>query len=261
MDRYTLPKKKRLGQHFLQDAYIIDQIIHIVSPCHDDYFVEIGPGDGAITHLLLKHANVCAIELDSDLVSHLQHTFSDIERFSIVHADVLSLDYNRYTTLKRRWFGNLPYNISTPFLLSLIDIYQGMVDGIFMVQYEVAQRVVATPGSRLYGRLSVALARFFDSQIVLEVPKEAFDPPPKVHSAIILMRPKKARMIDLEFEKVFSKIVAQAFSQRRKMLRKIFANTLNEQQWADISLDSTARPEQLSPDDFERITRFIMSQG
>ena len=136
MDPYLLPKKKRLGQHFLHDTYIINQIVHHVAPKSGDSFVEIGPGDGVLTQALLLHASVSAIELDRDLVGYLQEKFADNMRFSIRQADVLSVNYADYTRVKKRWFGNLPYNISTPFLLSLTKINQAMVDGVFMVQYD-----------------------------------------------------------------------------------------------------------------------------
>ncbi len=260
MSEYSLPKKKKFGQHFLIDRYIIDRIIALVDPRPTDHFVEIGPGAGILTRLLLAHAAVTAIELDNDLVKYLSEEFAATSRFKIIAEDVLKVDYQQFKQFPMRWIGNLPYNISTPFLLSLIAMKDDMVDGVFMLQYEVALRIVASVGSKQYGRLAVALSRFFSSDIILEVPATAFDPPPAVHSAVVRMVPKKTDAVDEVFEKEFLSVVARAFGQRRKMLRKIFQKDIQASDWQVIAIDASLRPEQLTPEDFERLTAWFLQR-
>jgi len=258
---YPLPKKKRYGQHFLVDPYIIDSIVMAVSPSARDAFLEIGPGAGVLTRRLLDYADLVAIEIDNDLVAFLQEQFMGNDRFTLVHKDVLQVNFSELLPQPRRWFGNLPYNISTPFLLALIPNRSLVVDGVFMVQYEVAQRVVSDPGSKHYGRLSVALARYFDRELLLEVPASAFDPPPAVHSAVIRLVPKAVEDLDDVLEKKFAWVVQEAFGQRRKMLRKIFHKYMQATDWDDLAIDASQRPEQLSVDDFLAVSRKLLKQS
>ncbi|MEC8978169.1 MAG: 16S rRNA (adenine(1518)-N(6)/adenine(1519)-N(6))-dimethyltransferase RsmA, partial [Pseudomonadota bacterium] len=170
MDAYSREKKKQFGQNFLIDVGYIHQIVSLLSPQEGDMIIEIGPGTGALTEILLNNAQVLAVEIDHDLITFLQKRFEANARFRLLAADVLTLAQQDYGDNLFRWFGNLPYNISTPFLLSLLDKLPIIKDGLFMVQYEVAMRMIADPGSKDYGRLSVILQRYFDMDSVLVVP-------------------------------------------------------------------------------------------
>lgn len=257
MDAYSREKKKQFGQNFLIDVGYIHQIVSLLSPQKGDMIIEIGPGTGALTEILLKHAEVLAVEIDHDLITFLQKRFEANARFRLLAADVLTLAQQDYGDNRFRWFGNLPYNISTPFLLSLLDKLPIIKDGLFMVQYEVAMRMIADPATKDYGRLSVILQRYFDMDSVLVVPPEAFDPPPKVMSAVVRMLPKKGMQKDSVFDDLFSRVVCRAFSQRRKMLRKVFASILSPEDWNIIGIDALQRSENLYISDFEVLTSYI----
>lgn len=256
---YKKPVKKKFGQHFLSDEVILDEIYSIVSPQKEDIFIEIGPGSGVLTGLLLENASqVVAVEIDKDCVEYLEKKYSN-SNLKVINKDVLNFDLR---CIKERgpfrWIGNLPYNISTPFLLSLslnIDLFK---DGYFMVQQEVADRCSALPGSKKYGRLSVMLGYYFDISQVLYVPPESFSPAPKVCSQIIHMKVHNKKYV-VKDKNIFSEVVAIAFQQRRKMLRKIFSELLDEKDWNNLVIDSKLRPEFLTISNFIEIANYVSS--
>ena len=209
--------RKRFGQHFLTDRFIIDGIVDAIAPEPGDAVVEIGPGLGALTlPLLARHEPFTVIELDRDLAARLKKR-GDIE---VIESDVLKVDFAALAAAKGkklRVVGNLPYNISTPILFHLLGFVDHVVDQHFMLQKEVVDRMAASPGSKDFGRLSVMLQWRYDIESVLEVPPEAFDPPPRVDSAIVRMQPLAvAPPLD---PKLLGEMVQVAFSQRRKLLR------------------------------------------
>jgi len=209
--------RKRFGQHFLTDAVIIDGIVDAIDPVEGDALVEIGPGLGAMTlPLLARHGSFTVIELDRDLAARLQRR-GDLE---VIESDVLKVDFAALAAAKGRKLrvvGNLPYNISTPILFHLLGFVDHVVDHHFMLQKEVVDRMAASPGCKDYGRLSVMLQWRYDIDNVLFVPPEAFDPPPRVDSAIVRMVPlAQPPALDVE---LFGEMVQVAFSQRRKLLR------------------------------------------
>jgi 16S rRNA (adenine1518-N6/adenine1519-N6)-dimethyltransferase len=218
--------RKRFGQHFLTDKILIDEIVDLINPKAGETVVEIGPGLGAMTlPLLARHQPLTVIELDRDLAARLRKR-DDVE---VIESDVLKVDFRALSIAKGaklRVVGNLPYNISTPILFHLLDAVDVVVDQHFMLQKEVVDRMAAAPGNKDYGRLSVMLQWRYDIESVLDVPPESFDPPPRVDSAIVRMRPL-ATPPALD-PKLLGELVASAFSQRRKLLRHSLGKWLAE---------------------------------
>jgi 16S rRNA (adenine1518-N6/adenine1519-N6)-dimethyltransferase len=218
--------RKRFGQHFLTDTALIDAIVDLIDPQPGETLVEIGPGLGAMTlPLLQRHKPLTVIELDRDLAARLRKR-DDVE---VIESDVLKVDFHELAAAKGaklRVVGNLPYNISTPILFHLLDAVDDVVDQHFMLQKEVVDRMAAAPGGKDYGRLSVMLQWRYDIESVLDVPPEAFDPPPRVDSAIVRMQPlQKPPGLD---PALLGALVTSAFSQRRKLLRHSLGRWLAE---------------------------------
>ena len=209
--------RKRFGQHFLTDRAVIDAIIDAIDPREGEALVEIGPGLGAMTLPLLERIpQLTVIELDRDLAARLRQR----KGLTVVESDVLKVDFAELATQrgqKLRVVGNLPYNISTPILFHLLGFVDRVLDQHFMLQKEVVDRMAAAPGGKDYGRLSVMLQWRYRIESVLDVPPEAFDPPPRVDSAVVRMLPH-AEPAALD-PALLEELVASAFSQRRKLLR------------------------------------------
>ena len=219
--------RKRFGQHFLSDGGIIDAIVQAIDPQPGEPMVEIGPGLAALTQPLVERlGQLTVIELDRDLAVRLR-TRSNLK---VVESDVLKVDFAQLAqdmhVPKIRVVGNLPYNISTPILFHLLDAVHVVQDQHFMLQKEVIDRMVATPASSDYGRLSVMLQWRYAMANVLYVPPESFDPPPRVDSAVVRMVPHPAP-VSLDTA-LFSELVKVAFSQRRKLLRHTLGKWLTE---------------------------------
>ncbi|MHB1299506.1 MAG: 16S rRNA (adenine(1518)-N(6)/adenine(1519)-N(6))-dimethyltransferase RsmA [Burkholderiales bacterium] len=246
--------RKRFGQNFLKDDAIIARIIDAIRPMPGDRMAEIGPGLGALTVPLLSildHLDV--IEIDRDIVAHLSKRFPE-NRLTIHQADALRFDFSSLGK-NLRIVGNLPYNISTPLLFHLSEFSDSIRDMHFMLQKEVVDRMVAEPSTHDYGRLSVMLQHRFDMEKCFEVPPECFNPTPKVDSAIVRMVPlESAEAAD---QALFSKIVAAAFSQRRKTLRNTLRGMLEEEDFETLAIDPQARAENLSVSDFARIANYL----
>jgi len=248
--------RKRFGQNFLHDATIIDAIVRAVNPKPEQSLLEIGPGLGALTQPLLQHVSqLTAIELDRDLIQHLQQ-LPMANRLTVISADALQMDLAQLNlTLPVRIIGNLPYNISSPLLFHLLAQRTVIQDMHFMLQKEVVDRIAAEPGSRTYGRLSVMFQYYCETEPLLEVPPEAFTPAPKVQSAIIRLTPKHSdRDEPVVFERL-QRVVQTAFAMRRKTLRNNFRQLLPAEVMESIELDWSARPETLSVAQFVALTR------
>lgn len=217
--------RKRFGQHFLVEPAVIDAIVRAVDPCPGDAIVEIGPGLGAITRPLLEGAGrLAVVELDRDLAARLRGW----PGLDVVEADVLRVDFAAMATAagaKLRIVGNLPYNISTPILFHLLDAAGHVVDQHVMLQQEVVDRIVARPSTKAYGRLSVMLQWRYETERVLGIGAEAFDPPPRVKSAVLRMTPL-AEPPDIDAA-LLGEIVTVGFSQRRKLLRHTLGRWLD----------------------------------
>jgi 16S rRNA (adenine1518-N6/adenine1519-N6)-dimethyltransferase len=234
--------RKRFGQHFLHERRVLERIVESLAPANDDFIVEIGPGEGALTRALLERVGrIEVIELDRDLAAGLKD-----DRIKVHQGDALEFDFGQFP-LGMRVVGNLPYNISTPLLFHLARYAQRVRDMHFMLQLEVVERMVAAPSTPEYGRLSVALQARFRMKKLFNVSKGAFRPPPKVESAVVLLEPL-AQLLEIDGE-----LLRRAFSARRKTLR----NALPEVDFAALGIDPGLRPENLSALDYERITRSI----
>jgi 16S rRNA (adenine1518-N6/adenine1519-N6)-dimethyltransferase len=235
--------RKRFGQHFLHDARVLARIVEAVDPSRADFLVEIGPGEGALTRPLLERAGKLeAIELDRDLAAGLAAQFPPY-RLTVHCADALEFDFGRFPA-GMRLVGNLPYNISTPLLFHLARHAQRMRDLHFMLQLEVVERMVAAPSSAAYGRLSVALQARFRMKKLFKVSKGAFRPPPKVESAIVRLEPLP-KILEINED-----LLRRAFSARRKTLK----NALPGIDFAALGIDPGLRPENLSPEDYARLS-------
>ena len=243
--------RKRFGQHFLTDKALIEAIVDLIDPQAGETLVEIGPGLGAMTLPLLARipkgsVPLTVIELDRDLAARLRKR-DDVE---VIESDVLKVDFKALAATKGarlRVVGNLPYNISTPILFHLLDAVDDVVDQHFMLQKEVVDRMAAAPGGKDYGRLSVMLQWRYDIESVLDVPPEAFDPPPRVDSAIVRMQPL-AKPPGLD-PVLLSALVTSAFSQRRKLLRHSLGHWLAERGYQG-RFDLQRRAEEVPVDEF-----------
>ena len=255
----THKARKRFGQNFLHDHRIISSIINHLQITKNQHWVEIGPGQGALTVPLLA-AEVCLdiVELDRDLVSLLEKKFVQHTQLSIHSADALSFDFSTLikNNEKLHVIGNLPYNISTPLLFHLLSFSQHIADMHFMLQKEVVDRICATPGSKKYGKLSVMMQYYCESELLFDVPPESFDPIPQVMSAIIRLTPHSQPPIALSSFAALNHIVTAAFSQRRKTLRNSLKNLLSEAQIAALAIDPNARAETLSLAQFAALSNF-----
>jgi 16S rRNA (adenine1518-N6/adenine1519-N6)-dimethyltransferase len=234
--------RKRFGQHFLHERGILERIVEALAPADDDFIVEIGPGEGALTRALLERVGrIEVIELDRDLAAGLKD-----DRIKVHQGDALEFDFGQFPR-GLRIVGNLPYNISTPLLFHLARYADRVRDLHFMLQLEVVERMVAAPSTPEYGRLSVALQARFRMKKLFNVSKGAFRPPPKVQSALVRLSPlERPLMVDDD-------LLRKAFSARRKTVR----NALPEIDFAALGIDPGLRPENLSALDYERITRSI----
>ena len=235
--------RKRFGQHFLRDPGVIDAIIRAIAPAEGDRIVEIGPGDAALTRPLARRVSALhAVELDRDLASRLRREFADYANVTIHEADALTFDYAALGD-SLRLVGNLPYNISTPLLFALVDHREHILDMHFMLQKEVVDRMAAEPGSKAYGRLGIMLGCHFEVEALFDVDRLAFDPPPEVTSSVVRLRPHAAGTFDIRNEALLSRLVAQAFSQRRKTIRNALRNTVDEATLEAVGIDPRLRPE------------------
>jgi 16S rRNA (adenine1518-N6/adenine1519-N6)-dimethyltransferase len=229
--------RKRFGQHFLHDPRVLERIVSSIDPQKDDFIVEIGPGEGVLTRLLLQETkNLEVIEIDRDLAAGL-------EGVKVHQADALEFDYSVFPR-GMRLVGNLPYNISTPLLFHLARYAERVRDMHFMLQLEVVERMVARHSTPEYGRLSVALQARFRMKKLFNVSRGAFNPPPKVESAVVRLEPLPTIM------KIDEDLLRRAFSARRKTLR----NALPGIDFAALGIDPGLRPENLSPEDYLRLS-------
>lgn len=254
--------RKRFGQNFLHDVHWIGRISKAVNAAPGQAIIEIGPGQAALTRELIAAAgHVSAVEIDRDLAAWLRTQFSEDE-LTLIQADALTLNWSDLAKDKPlRIAGNLPYNISSPILFKLLEAADHVVDQHFMLQREVVDRMVATPGSKTYGRLSVMLQWRYRLVKLFDVPPGAFNPPPKVVSSVVRMTPKpKAEVPEVDFE-LFSSVVAQAFGQRRKTLRNALSALLDQKAIEEAGVDPGARAEVLDLDAFVRLTRKAQELG
>ncbi|MCG6937245.1 MAG: 16S rRNA (adenine(1518)-N(6)/adenine(1519)-N(6))-dimethyltransferase RsmA [Gammaproteobacteria bacterium] len=266
--------RKRFGQNFLVDTSIINRIVDCIQPQPDDLMIEIGPGLGAMTRPLLsrvKRLNV--IELDRDIIPKLISNCiaadsSNKEKLVVNEIDVLKFDFaafhaqqlslnERGAKAKLRIVGNLPYNISTPILFHLLDFRHLIQDMFFMLQKEVVDRIASAPGNKHYGRLSVMLQTYCEAQALFEVPPTAFEPAPKVDSAILRLQPYSRYDEQIDNFALYEQLVRQAFSQRRKTLKNTLKTICSGEQIEQAGLSPWQRAEELSVSDFVLLYKCI----
>ncbi|WP_158879887.1 16S rRNA (adenine(1518)-N(6)/adenine(1519)-N(6))-dimethyltransferase RsmA [Rhodanobacter sp. L36] len=252
--------KKSFGQHFLHDRRYIDRIVTAMAPRTDDFVVEIGPGEGALTLPLLAVAGkLTAIELDTDLIPGLQSRAAAAGELHVIEADVLKVNFTAmahdHGVPRLRIAGNLPYYISSPILFHCVDHAAAIQDMHFMLQKEVVDRMAAEPGSKIYGRLSVMLQLACRVEPLFYVPAEAFRPPPKVESAVVRLVPLAPHELhDAEPQHVYA-IVKAAFGQRRKTLSNALKQLMDSDAIRRADIDPKARAETLAPMDFVRLAK------
>lgn len=247
--------RRRFGQNFLHDPRIITRIVDAIAPRRGEAIVEIGPGQAALTRALIQRAgHIQAVEIDRDLAAWLRGQFTD-EQLTLIEGDALKLDWATIAAARLRIVGNLPYNISTPLLFELMKIADRVVDQHFMLQKEVVDRMVAAPGSKTYGRLSVMLQFRYRMSKLFDVPRGAFKPPPEVTSSIVRMVPLAVEELPDVDPGKFARVVTAAFGQRRKTLRNALAQLLTTDAIAAAGVDPQARAETLAVERFVALAR------
>lgn len=246
--------RKRFGQHFLADSAVIDAIVAAIAPQPGEAIVEIGPGLGAMTQpLLARCGRLTVIELDRDLAARLRRN----PQLEVIEADVLTVDFAalaEHAGGRLRVVGNLPYNISSPILFHLLPVAGRMIDQTFMLQKEVVARMAAAPGGKDYGRLSVMLQWRYDIEAILDVPPEAFEPPPRVDSAVVRMQPLPG--VEGVDAALLGELVKVAFSQRRKLLRHTLGRWL-EARGASGDFDLQRRAEEVPVAEYLALARRV----
>ena len=252
--------KKALGQNFLQDRNIIRNIITAFNPQKKDTIVEIGPGRGALTeHLLQEGGDVHLVEFDHELAEYWSGRARELDNLTVHNYDALKFDFSKLAKKdqKLRVIGNLPYNISSPILFHLMRQIDCIKDITVMLQLEVVQRMMAEPGNKQYGRLSVMIQQQFDVQYLFKVPPNAFYPRPKVDSAIARLQPYHVPVVELNDGSVFYKVVKLAFAQRRKTLKNTLKPMLTVEQIEKAGVDPALRAENLSVKQFADLANLL----
>lgn len=252
--------RKRFGQHFLQDQSIIAQIVAAIAPQSSDIILEIGPGLGALTYSLLPLAGTYhAIELDRDVIPVLEKNCAERGTLIIHQSDALKFCLNSIIQPSQmaRVVGNLPYNISTPLIFHLLEQGALIKDMYFMLQKEVVDRMAAQVGNPAYGRLSIMVQYYCAVQSLFEVGPEAFNPPPKVQSAIVRLIPYQQLPVVAQDVKLFADLVRSAFNQRRKTIHNSLKPWSAKIDWAALALNPKARAEELSVQDFAALANAI----
>lgn len=255
--------RKRFGQHFLRDRGIIQRIVETFAARTDECVVEIGPGEGALTHGLLDQvAPLHAVEVDRNLAAQLRTAFPSKQL--IVHeADVLDFDFCALAPPGRqlRLIGNLPYNISTPLLFHLLDQIHCIADMLFMLQKEVVARLAAAPDTADYGRLSVMVQWRLKVEPLFDVPPRSFFPPPKVNSTVVRLVPHRIPPVQPRAPKAFAQVVKAAFANRRKMLRNNLREIVRAECLRALGIDPQRRAETLTIEEFVRIADAVVADG
>jgi len=244
--------RKRFGQHFLHDKGVIERIVQAVGPRSIDTLVEIGPGEGVLTHRLAPQCKqLHALEIDRDLAGNLEKFYEQDSHVQIHLGDALKVDICSLSKpgTKVRLVGNLPYNVSTPLLFHFMRHIECVHDMHFMLQKEVVDRIVAAPGNKSYGRLSIMMQMLCQVDSLFDIGPGAFRPPPKVWSAVVRLQPRQQPLISRDRIPELEKFGQRLFSQRRKTLRKILQGSITVDALESIGIDSSRRPETLTLDE------------
>ena len=264
LNKYKLRANKSLGQNFLINEQIIDDIVNVSNVTTDDVIIEIGPGLGSLTAKLADNAKkVIAIELDENMINILSERFSLYKNVEIIHADVLKVDLNKLIDGEEnvKVVANLPYYITTPIVMKLLEENLKINSITVMVQKEVGERFCATPGGKEYGAITVSINYYTSPKIVLDVPKENFNPVPEVDSCVVKLDLKNEH-IELKDEKLFFRLIKTTFSQRRKNIGNSLTGIgISKQEvkemLEELNLDVNLRAENLSIDQYAKIANYI----
>ncbi len=259
MEREIHKPLKRFGQNYIRDKNVLLKIISEFNPKSKDKIIEIGPGRGALTKLLLEKANnLTAIEIDTRVIETLR-TLS--QYINIVNKDFLTIDLNSFyknDSKKIRIIGNIPYNITSPIIFKLIDNHKIISDAVFMVQHEVAKRMTGIKGTKDYGIFSIILNYFCEVRFCFKVSRNVFQPKPNVDSAVVHLR-FKSNKEEYLVQKTFIKIVKASFGNRRKMLKNSLSNSIfKDLDFSNCKIDLSKRAEDLDIKDFIRLSKFTL---
>ena len=279
LHKYKIQANKSLGQNFLVDDNVIDEIIRSSNIDKQDLIIEIGPGLGVLTNRLLQEANnVIAVELDKRMVNILQDRFilningQAESKLEIINEDVLKINLNEIIAEKRKQteiknvkiVANLPYYISTPIIMKLLENILDIDEIIVMVQKEVAERLTAKTGTRLAGAITYAVEYYSDATGIIKVSKESFVPSPKVESEVIKLKVRKDKKIQVKDEKLLFNIISKSFMQRRKTLSNVLINNniMHSKEdvknmWKELKIDENVRGESLTLEQFGKIADYI----
>jgi 16S rRNA (adenine1518-N6/adenine1519-N6)-dimethyltransferase len=260
----AIKPQKWLGQNFLMDNNIARKIADSIDIKEPSLIIEIGPGTGALTQFILPKAQkYIGVEVDNKLAEALLDKYSRIAAFSLIQEDVLKLDLRDIIADFRNYcctvIGNIPYNITSPIIFKLFDIYNDISEAVIMVQFEVARRITASPGTKDYGILSIFSQIHADVNFLFKVPPTVFFPAPKVDSAVIKYRFYHGAREPFADYQLFSKVIHICFQHRRKMLRNSLSLLFSKEVLTKLNIDLSLRPEQLSVEQWKKTVNDIHS--
>jgi len=257
----VIKPKKQLGQHYLTDTLVIEQILKAINPKKEETFLEIGSGKGVLTKKLLDRTKfIHSVEIDKDLIPELKKlellsNDVNIHQVNILNIKLENLSQNLY---KYRIVGNLPYNISTQIMLWSIQNLRYIKDLHYMFQKEFGERLISSPGSKSYGRLSVLSQYMFQSLFLFKILPESFKPRPSVDSIFLRLVPRKEKDVDSREAKKLQEVTQLLFSKRRKKISTSFKNILSQNEIIDLRIDPDDRPESLAVNDFVRLANYLL---
>lgn len=271
LNRYPFVFQKKFGQNFLIDPHVLDKIINAAEITKEDCVIEIGPGIGSVTQALIDNAGkVISIEIDDQLIPILTEQFGGCENFRLIHKDVLKVDLHKLIAEESpnrriKVVANLPYYITTPIIMMLLEHNLPIESITVMVQKEVADRMASGPGSKQYGAITVAMKYYCDTYLVANVPQNCFMPRPNVDSAVIKLTLHQESIVDINDEEQLLKIIKAAFSQRRKTLLNTLASNgnlgLSKEEIKNIldesGIGASTRGETLSLNDYAMLSNYI----
>lgn len=271
LNRYPFVFQKKFGQNFLIDPHVLDKIINAAEITKEDCVIEIGPGIGSVTQALIDNAGkVISIEIDDQLIPILTEQFGGCENFRLIHKDVLKVDLHKLIAEESpnrriKVVANLPYYITTPIIMMLLEHNLPIESITVMVQKEVADRMASGPGSKQYGAITVAMKYYCDTYLVANVPQNCFMPRPNVDSAVIKLTLHQEPIVDINDEEQLLKIIKAAFSQRRKTLLNTLASNgnlgLSKEEIKNVldesGIGASTRGETLSLDDYAMLSNYI----
>ncbi len=258
--------KKRFGQHFLIDTRVISEIIDCAMPLEGVEILEIGPGDGVLTEALLSEgARVLSLEIDTTLIRNLEERFKEDENFELLCGDALKIDFIKLSKergVKFKSVSNLPYNISGPLIAKVVEQREAFTELVLMFQREVAERVVASPGTSEYGALTVIVNAYMEAEKLLDVSPDSFKPRPKVESTVIRLIPLKEARVEVELRGVFRQVVRASFNRRRKTLSNALKvlgleGDIIKEALIDAGIDGKRRGETLNLEEFIELSSVL----